>query len=343
MSANQKPIFLSHSFHDKDLAERLVNLLTNGCDVSRNDIFCSSLNGMNIKVGTTSFIQYLKEQLDAPKLVILLITESYLASSFCLAELGAAWRMGVPFFPLAVPPISRSEIGGVLELVQAGDITKPAYLDQLRDKIIELFKKQMSTDGWNDQKEIFLNGLDALIKGIKKPDLVKRVELETAQAQSKRLLDLITAKDVEIKNLKEEIVEMGKIRPLEEVKAVKRKFSSTQEEFDRLCAAASNALGKLKSATQAALFWELRGDSYRPTTEDDWSSVHEAEAVQEIIEGQINHDLRTVQKAEEAVRELKHYLQNLKDGDFLTDYEDENEFPADVGNQKFWHQELGHF
>jgi hypothetical protein len=51
MVAQQKPIFLSHSYHDKALAEKLVTLLTNGCDVSRNAILCTSLPGMDIKVG----------------------------------------------------------------------------------------------------------------------------------------------------------------------------------------------------------------------------------------------------------------------------------------------------
>ena len=51
----------------------------------------------------------------------------------------------------------------------------------------------MSTDGWNDQKDIFLNGLDALIKGLKKPDLVQRAEFERAQGQYKRALDTINA------------------------------------------------------------------------------------------------------------------------------------------------------
>jgi hypothetical protein len=346
MANEQKPIFLSHSYHDKDLAERLVNLLTNGCDVSRNDIFCSSLNGMNIKVGTTSFIKYLKEQLEAPKFVILLVTENYLASSFCLAELGAAWRIGAPFFPLAVPPISRSDIGGVLELVQAGDITKPAYLDQLRDKIIELFQKQMSTDGWNDQKDIFLNGLDALIKGIKKPDLVKREELDTAQDKSKRLLDLITAKDGEVGTLKEQIEELKKLKDKEQVAEFVRKHSSSDEEYERLRSLAAKALSKLKSATCAALFWDIRGNGYQPDTSDEWDNVHAAEADKEIYGDGVyrpNSDLLIVGKAENAVRDLKNFLRDLKDADFFMRFEEEHEYPADIGVQKFWENQLNGF
>ena len=147
MAGEQKQIFLSHSYHDKDLADRLVILLTNGCDISPNDILCTSLSGMNIKVGTSSFVNYLKEQLENPCLVIVLASENYLVSPFCLAELGATWRMGLPCFPLAVPPSSRNGIGGVLELVQAGDVTDGGYLDQLRDIVFKHLGKQVPTDG----------------------------------------------------------------------------------------------------------------------------------------------------------------------------------------------------
>jgi len=346
MADDQKPIFLSHSYHDKDLAERLVNLLTNGCDVSRNDILCTSLSGMNIKVGKTSFIEYLREQLKEPKLVILLITENYLASSFCLAELGAAWRMGVPYFPLAVPPIQRSEIGGVLEVAQAGDVTKSAYLDQLRDMIIKILGKQMSTDAWNDQKDIFLNGLDALIKGMKKPDLVQRAELEKALGQYKRSLDTINAKDVEIGKLKEQMAELAKRKDAEAVREVEAMFSGTDDEFFRLCSEAKQPLSKLKRATCCGLFWELRGEHFHPEDREDWDDVHTAESFQEVWcqEGEnfcnLNSDHPRVGKAQRALRDLKNFLESSKDRSFFERFEEDHDFPASVGNREFWRKFL---
>lgn len=344
MADEQKPIFLSHSYHDKELADRLVNLLTNGCDASRNDILCTSLNGMNIKVGTSSFIDYLQDQLKNPKLVILLITENYLASSFCLAELGATWRMGIEYFPLAVPPIARSEIGGVLEVTQAGDISNGAYLSQLRDKIIELFGKKVPTDGWDDQKDIFLNGLDALIKGLKKPDLVQRAELEKAHVQYKRSLDTINAKDTEIGKLKAQIAELGKQKDAEAVRAVAAKFSSTDEQFEKLRKAASAALGEVKEATRAAIFWENRGDNYIPESEGDWDNARAAEAIKEVQEYESYikpcSDHLRVERAQAAVKRLNTFLDKLKDDDFFQRFEEENDFSADLTNKEFWQRHL---
>lgn len=348
MSNQQKPIFLSHSYHDKDLAEKLISLLTNGCDVSRNDILCTSLSGMNIKVGTTSFVDYLREQLNSPTLVILLITENYLASSFCLAELGATWRMGIPYFPLAVPPISRSGIGGVLEVTQAGDITNGVYLDQLRDKILELLGSKMSTDGWNVQKDIFLNGLDALIKGLRKPDLVQRAEFDKVQGQYKYALDSIKVKDGELRTLNERMAEMAKLKDAEAMRTFEAKYSSADKEFSRLCGEAKEPLTKLKRATWCALFWELRGEHFVPEDREDWDDVHTAESFEEVWcqEGESYCNLKTdhprVQKAQRALENLKHFLENLKDENFFERFEEEHEFPASVGNREFWRKFLSY-
>jgi len=346
MSADQKPIFLSHSFHDKDLADRLIKLLTNGCAVNPNDILCTSLPGKNIKIGEPDFIQYLKEQLVNPRLVILLITENYLASSFCLAELGAVWRMGFDCFPLAVKPIERSEIGGVLHVVQAGDISKEDYLDKLRDKIKEVFGTGVPTAGWTVEKDVFLNGLDVFIKGLKKPDVVKRAELVKVQEQYNYALESIKKKDSEIQSLKNQIEELKKLKDKEQVAEFVRKHSSSDEEYERLRSLAAKALGKLKSATCASIFWDLRGNGYQPDTTDEWDNVHAAEADKEIYgEGvyRPNSELMIVGKAENAVRDLKNFLHDLKDEDFFTRFEEENEYPADIGVQKFWQNQLGGF
>jgi hypothetical protein len=120
-------------------------------------------------------------------------------------------------------------------------------------------------------------------------------------------------------------------------------FSSTDDEFERLRSLASKALGKLKTATCAALFWDLRGDGYQPQSSDEWDNVHAAEADKEIYGDNVyrpNSDLLIVSKAENAVRDLKNFLRDLKDEGFFTRFEEEHEFPADLGVQKFWQNQL---
>ena len=345
MADGQKPIFLSHSYHDKALAERLVNLLTNGCDVSRNDVFCSSLPGMDIKVGEPSFIEYLRKELNEPKLVILLITENYLASSFCLAELGAAWRMGFECFPLAVKPVSRSEIGGVLEVRQAGDISEENYLDQLHDKVKTVLDKKVPAPTWTVQKDLFLDGLDGVVKGLKKPDVVQRAELKKVQEQYIYVLDVVKGKDDEIRKLKAQMAELAKQKDAEAVRAVAAKYSSSDEQFKKLRKEASAALGEVKAATRAAIFWENRGDNYVPETEGDWDDARAAEAIKEVQECENyikpRSDHLRVQRAHAAVKRLTTFLDKLKDDDFFERFEKENDFSADLTNKECWELLLG--
>lgn len=51
------------------------------------------------------FVDYMREELTGAQLVLQLITPSFFESAFCLCELGAQWGMGLPCFPLVVPPV----------------------------------------------------------------------------------------------------------------------------------------------------------------------------------------------------------------------------------------------
>jgi len=185
-----------------------------------------------------------------------------------------------------------------------------------------------------------------LIKGLKKPDMVKRAEFEKVQEQYKYALESIKKKDGEIQSSKDQIEDLKKLKDKEQVADVARKYSKSDDEFERLRGIAAKALGKLKSATCAALFWDLRGDGYQPETSDECDNVHAAEADKEIYGDGVyrpNSELMIVGKAENAVRDLKNFLHGLKDEDFFTRFEEENEYPADIGVQKFWQNQLGGF
>ncbi len=101
-------LFLSHSSRDKELVQELVELMVMGMKISQDDIYCTSLNG-TIKTGS-KFIENIKENLTENELVIFLITEDYLKSKFCLAELGAAWGLNQNIYPLIVNPIKIDDL-----------------------------------------------------------------------------------------------------------------------------------------------------------------------------------------------------------------------------------------
>jgi len=106
-------IFISHAVADKSLARLFVDLLKEGIGVPSAAIFCSSLKGHGIPF-TEDFNDYMKQQIQAPKLVVLIMTPAYLESAFCLMELGASWANSLKALPVVVPPVAFDTVSKTL-------------------------------------------------------------------------------------------------------------------------------------------------------------------------------------------------------------------------------------
>jgi len=201
----------------------------------------------------------------------------------------------------------------------------------------------MSTDGWNDQKDIFLNGLDALIKGLKKPDLVQRAEFERAQGQYKRALDTINAKDGKIGKLNAQIAELKKCKDGAQVEAVTAKYSTSEQQFSKLQQQAQNALKRLERATRVTLYWDMMGEHYSAKGDDEWNEVETAKAENEvtIYQGEdacavLNEENSRVATAKQALNELNDFLNNDKQREFVDDMTEKLQFPIKLSNKEFW-------
>ena len=131
-------IFISHAVADQKLAKLLVDFLKEAIGVPTAAIFCSSVKGHHILPGE-DFNEYIKEKIQKPKLVILLMTSAYMESSFCLMELGAAWVQSSKSLPIVVPPIEYDQVTKTLGLKQAWKITDklPAPVGSQEDAVRE--------------------------------------------------------------------------------------------------------------------------------------------------------------------------------------------------------------
>ena len=144
-------IFVSHATADKALARVLVDLLKEGIGVPGHAIFCSSLKGHGIPF-TEDFNDYMKEQIQKPKLVILLMTPSYLESAFCLMELGASWAKSLTALPVVVPPVEFDIVSKTLGLKQAWGINDAAGLTDLRKLVRDNLTTEPRDDHTWDEK-----------------------------------------------------------------------------------------------------------------------------------------------------------------------------------------------
>jgi hypothetical protein len=318
----------------------LTDLLTTGCGVRADKILVTTLPGKGIPAGYGNYIEYLRTQIQQPALVILLLSENYFASQFCLCELGATWALSLPSFPIVVPPIKKSEVKATLAVTQLGIITDSDYLDELRDNVKEHLGDELPTATWSTKRDVFLRGLPKILKNLPSPEIVQRTELTSIQKQYQAALEEIQNKEQEIEVLDDKVSDLEKCKDATQVRKVLRKYSSSDEEFERLCEDAKRALRRIKTATVEALFWELRGERYILADSEQLAAAQEAESIKEVsldehgCEPDTSHP--RVSKAEDAVNDLKHFLSKLKDDDFFEAFEEENQFPADVSNKEFW-------
>lgn len=129
-------IFISHSSKDKELVLSFVNFLRLGLNLRRDEIFCSSLSGC-LPTGK-EFIPAIKNVIQNCGVTILLITDNFLKSQFCLAEMGAVWALGQTIFPLLVPPITHEDISETpLSKIQTLCLYKEEDLYQLGTEFME--------------------------------------------------------------------------------------------------------------------------------------------------------------------------------------------------------------
>ena len=107
-------IFISHSSHNKDIAEQLCVLLS-GLGVDKEKIFCSSIVGQGIDNGE-KLNEAIANIISKSKLLIFLISYDFISSSYCMEELGVGWYLRqngkARCFYLVLPDIELSELQG---------------------------------------------------------------------------------------------------------------------------------------------------------------------------------------------------------------------------------------
>jgi hypothetical protein len=156
-------LFISHAAKDEGLVEEFVDLLQVGIGVHPDDVFCSSLPGMNIPTGK-AFIEHIRSQVINPELVLLVITPNFLRSQFCNNEVGATWALSLPIHPLLVPPIGFADVRGVLDGMQSAKLDDKEALNDLRDDLTEKFGlKPFKTSHWERKRDKFLARLNGLL------------------------------------------------------------------------------------------------------------------------------------------------------------------------------------
>ncbi|MBO9654440.1 MAG: TIR domain-containing protein [Agrobacterium tumefaciens] len=341
-------IFISHAVADKALADKFVALLKEALGVPSAAIFCSSVDGHGIPLGS-DFNEYMKNEIQNPKLVILLMTPRYMESWFCLMELGATWAIALDAVPIVVPPVQFNVVSSTLGLKQGWQIDDHSKLIDLRTKIkatgIRLEKR--NEHDWERKKTSWRTDLRRLLKNVAKPTSVTATEHEALKKELEELQKQFDNLEEEYLEASETIEELKAAKDPAAVKAIMQKKSGFDAEarFDELLGAISAARPKVSIYFyRNNILMDLYNKAARIDPRDQNQRDDVDAAIQyNLMDPDIPHDLlwqgNKLKKVAAAVRALEHFLQSDEAEEFVKECEADGK-SMDIDDLDFWEEHL---
>lgn len=149
-------IFISHSSKYKGVVEEFVDeILQLGIGIKASDVFCTSIEDMKIRNGE-DMRNHIQQNLNRCDYAFIFISENYKNSGICMNEMGAVWAYDKRVKLFTISPITFSELGWLMEIRQAADITDVSALDELYDDMTDYYSLQKNASTWGRHKQKFL-------------------------------------------------------------------------------------------------------------------------------------------------------------------------------------------
>lgn len=343
-------IFISHAMADKPVIDDLFDLLQTGCDLRKEEISCSSVEGAGIKTGS-AFVKWIQQHLENSKIIILFLTPNYYASKFCMAEMGAAWALRKEIFPIVLPDMKRD--AGLVLVGRQTSMVDETGLDDLRDAITNHYAPAgKSTSRWSLKKEQFLRKFRSKIKSLPQPQLVDRKQFEEERKKTAVAMELNDQLTEENKALQEQISALEKLKDKAGVEGVREKFTPREERYERLVEDAHDALSGLSLVEVRCVYASVTGELWQPGREDyDYyeDTIKKALLSRRIVkESDENGDpgftadsshpkLRPVF---EVVEKLEHFIAHDLKSRETTRLEEKHKLIIDIENIEYWEKIL---
>lgn len=339
-----RDIFISHAAKDKALADALVDLLQLGLNVSTVNIFCSSLEGMGIPSGA-DFIGYIKDQIQSPKVVVALITPNYLASQFCLSELGATWAMSHRMFPLMVPSLAYKDVKGVLAGTQLTKINRQEDLSDLRDNLIEILSLEGGRSSrWEKKRDKFLQELPEVLNGLPEPDHVPVTAYNKALQNYEGAKRDVDELEVEVEKLKSLISKLEKVKDKKEVAAIKRVDRGEEKALDDSEKAFALILDALPKCVATVAWKQLGGqhlvkiDAFKnESLAESLESAHGDQLIDIDESGfcTLNEGHPKIRRLMKAYKHLEGVISTLS-SEFVESFEADSQITLSLNNREYW-------
>ena len=163
-STNPK-VFISHSSSDKSIIDSFVdNVLVLGLGLNKDDIAYTSNEVYGIEPGD-DISKYIKANITAASVVLLMVSDGYKHSEVCLNEMGAAWALDKPFISVLLPDVGFDKVGWLTNFNKAIQINQIDQLLSLCQKMAGILNKISISNRLNAIHTYinkFINGLPNL-------------------------------------------------------------------------------------------------------------------------------------------------------------------------------------
>lgn len=227
-----KRIFLSHANADKKLVEKTIPFIATALGVVANDIFCSSIEGHGVTKGN-NFVDSIRDEVTQAEVIIALISPSYLESSFCMAELGAAWALNSKRFPIIVPPLDFKVMNATLLGIVGVRIDDEDSMTQLFDDMRKCMSTEVSSVVASRAVRGFLSDWESTLSG----QVVSASKIDAPLYENlKEQLKTVTAErddaERELKKSAERIDELSKAERFSDVQKVNKLYEKADWEKD---------------------------------------------------------------------------------------------------------------
>lgn len=340
-----KPIFISHAAVDDQIADVVADILNTAIGINVTEqVFCTSLQGMKIPPGK-DFKEFVREQIQNPEIVILLITKNYLASQFCIAELGASWAMAHRIIPLLVPPTNYGDMKAVLANVHALKIDDASDWNEA----LQVFKDELKIDPnvnrWERKRDEQLKRLKPLYKKQPDPPLVPLEKLKAAEERLSDANEEIAELEAEAARKDALVEELRKLKPAKEVAAVELASLPASEAFEDLTESVSATFGELPRIVIDALYYQQRDEGLpiprvgMSDTDDKLDEIRSAIEDGYLVDAdpgfELADDSPPVQEALSALHKIESWM--FENDDFGEIYQKDQGHQFLLSNRQFWH------
>ena len=156
---NGHKLFISHSSKDKEVVSEFCDrILRLGIGISSDDIFCTSIEDMNIKNGD-EIRKHIKDNILSADFSFLLISENYKKSEICLNEMGAVWANDNNVRYYLLPNTTFNQIGWLCDTKQAEQLSEHVTLDKLYNELTNYYNIERRIETRSRQRVAFVKNI----------------------------------------------------------------------------------------------------------------------------------------------------------------------------------------